>query len=435
MKLRHRTRVAALLALLQLGSAAGSETLAQTGRPQAPTPGSAGRGRESGADLTIYLLTMGPGDAVWERFGHDAILVHDPVAGTDIAYNYGMFDFNAPHFYSNFVQGRMMYWMEGDPLAWILPIYRQENRTVWAQELSLTPPQRLELKRFLEWNARPENRFYRYDPFRDNCTTRVRDAIDRALGGVIRRATESEPSGTTYRWHTRILMEPQPAAYSGIELGLGEPTDDEITVWEEMFLPMQLMEQLRDIEVTGPDGRAAPLVKRELTLLPSDRPPLPSRPPTRWPFYLAIGIGLGLALALTGASAAATRVGRFAFTVLGTGWAAFVGIFGCVLVFLWGFTDHWATYSNENVLQFGPLSLALVPLLPLFALGRARSATTLAAAVVAGLAVIGFAMQPLPGLDQVNGEIIALALPAHVGLLVGVLAIRRRAAPVPDGDT
>jgi hypothetical protein len=46
----------------------------------------------------------------------------------------------------------------------------------------------------------------------------------------------------------------------------------------------------------------------------------------------------------------------------------------------------------------------------------ARAATT-----VAALAVAGFVLQVLPGLDQVNGEILALTLPAHFGLAWGVL--------------
>jgi hypothetical protein len=35
------------------------------------------------SQLTVYLMTMGPGKAVWERFGHNAIWIHDPARGTD----------------------------------------------------------------------------------------------------------------------------------------------------------------------------------------------------------------------------------------------------------------------------------------------------------------------------------------------------------------
>ncbi|HEX2095552.1 MAG TPA: DUF4105 domain-containing protein, partial [Longimicrobiaceae bacterium] len=94
--------------------------------PASPAP-------EPGSELTVYLLTMGPGDLVWERFGHNALWIHDPVRGTDLAYNYGLFDFRQENFVLRFVQGRMLYWMEGIPIDWTLEAYRRGNRAVWAQ--------------------------------------------------------------------------------------------------------------------------------------------------------------------------------------------------------------------------------------------------------------------------------------------------------------
>src|ERR1043165_7725993 len=67
---------------------------------------------EPGSDLTVYLLTFGWGDAVWERFGHNAIWIRDRARNTDLTYNWGMFDFNQPHFIWRFVTGDTRYWME-----------------------------------------------------------------------------------------------------------------------------------------------------------------------------------------------------------------------------------------------------------------------------------------------------------------------------------
>ena len=138
-----------------------------------------------GSELTISIMTMGAGAEVWERFGHNAIVVEDRRLGSSVAYNYGMFSFRQENFLLRFLQGRMMYWMAGisTPKA-SCPSTATLQRSVWQQELNLTPAQRLALRDFLEWNARKENRFYRYDYYRDNCSTRVRDAIDRVLGGV-----------------------------------------------------------------------------------------------------------------------------------------------------------------------------------------------------------------------------------------------------------
>ena len=58
-------------------------------------------------------MTMGPGDEVWEKFGHNAIWIHDSLRNTDIAYNWGLFDFSASDFLPRFLKGDMLYWMGG----------------------------------------------------------------------------------------------------------------------------------------------------------------------------------------------------------------------------------------------------------------------------------------------------------------------------------
>jgi Domain of unknown function (DUF4105) len=440
-----RSAVAALSALLWIATApvprrpgtAQATALPHTRRAappavQAQVPSAPPSAPQPGSTIRVALVTMGPGDAVWERFGHDALWIRDAADGTDITYNYGMFDFNAPHFWSNFILGRMEYWMEGFPAESFIGWYIQNDRSVWVQELNLTPAQALALKQFLQWNALPQNRFYRYDYYRDNCTTRLRDALNRVLGGAIRQQTTDVPSGTTYRWHTRVLTAAEPLVYTGTELGLGEPVDRPISVWEEMFLPMQLMTHLRDITITGPDGKPEPLVESETTAFQArDRKALPDAPPRRWPEYLILGLALGGVM--TGLGAAAGRHHRAARMLLATiavAWALVAGVFGAVIDFLWLFTQHWAAHQNENLLQATPLSLLLVVLVPLSLLGRHRprpaGAAHVTAWIVAGLAIAGFLLQALPTWDQVNGEIIALAMPAHIGLAVGLgLALRR----------
>ena len=159
--------------------------------------------------------------------------------------------------------------------------YIRTDRSIWVQELNLTPQQRLALRDFVEWNALPENRFYRYDYVLDNCSTRVRDAIDWALGGQIRRQTEGEPSGTTYREHTRRLTSADPVLYTGLMLGLGASVDEPISQWEEMFLPGKVKARVEELSVAGPDGVAVPLVGREQVLHQAvARAPASVTPPT-----------------------------------------------------------------------------------------------------------------------------------------------------------
>src|SRR6185437_12821667 len=133
---------------------------------------------EPGSQFTVYLVTAGQGDAIWEKFGHTAIWIHDSVSGSDVAYNWGIFDFAQPGFIRRFLQGHMIYWMApfNDPR--MIRQYIAANRSLWVQRLHLSPTQRNTLHDFVAWNAREENKYYRYDYYRDNCSTRVRDVFD-----------------------------------------------------------------------------------------------------------------------------------------------------------------------------------------------------------------------------------------------------------------
>jgi len=381
--------------------------------------------------LTVYLMTMGPGKRVWERFGHNAIWIHDPARGSDQAYNYGIFDFRQQNFLLRFVQGRMWYSMQGAPARLYLEEYRKANRSVWVQELNIPPLARRELQEFLEWNERPENRFYHYDYYRDNCSTRVRDALDRALNGRIREETSGVPTGKTYRFHTLRLTANDPAVYTGLLLALGQPADRPISAWEEMFLPLALREHLRRITLTGPDGMPKPLVTSERTLFESAAAPPPAEPPHWLPVYLIVGLTIGgTAFGLAG-PARNNRSARVGFVILTSIWGLLMGIAGLVLAGLWGLTDHSAAYNNENILQASLLVLPLLGLVPrlVFASQSAARTALLVAASVTALSLLGLLLKLLPPFHQVNGAIIALALPAHAGVAAGAWRLARGQEP------
>jgi hypothetical protein len=315
----------------------------------------------------------------------------------------------------------MWYWMQGFPARSYVELYRRANRSVWIQELEMPPQARRKLQEFLEWNERPENRFYHYDYYRDNCSTRVRDALDWALGGPIRQATLALATGKTYRFHTRRLTSNDPLIYTGLLLALGQPVDRPISAWEEMFLPLALREHLRRISVPGSDGRPTPLVRSEQTLFESTATPPPDRPPFWLPVYLGLGLVLGGATLGLSTLARRSRLASLGFMMVSGGWALLVGILGLILVGLWALTDHTAAYRNESVLQASLLALALLPLRP----GAARQGpgsrrALLLAGLVAGLSMAGLLLKLSPAFYQVNGEIIALALPIHLGVAAGI---------------
>jgi hypothetical protein len=372
--------------------------------------------------LTVYLMTMGPGKYVWERFGHNALWIHDPVRGTDQTYNYGLFDFHQQNFLLRFVQGRMWYWMQGFPAQSYVESYRRANRSVWVQELDIPPQQRRELQAFLQWNEQPEHRFYHYDYYRDNCSTRVRDALDRVLGGTLREQTARRMTDRSYRFHTQRLTTNDPPIYTGLMLALGQPVDRPISAWQEMFLPLAMREWIRTIKVTGADGRQHPLVKSERTLFDSTEPAPPARPPSWLLMYLIGGMVIGGSTLALSSAVGQNRAARWGFLLVVWIWSLASGIAGVILAGLWGLTDHAAAYHNENLLQADVLSLLLIWWLTRLVLGtptRARGAMVVAA-MIAAVSVLGLLLKLLPQFYQVNSQMIALALPAHAGVAAAV---------------
>ena len=386
---------------------------------------------EPGSNLTVYLLTMGPGDQVWEKFGHNAIWIHDQANHTDIAYHWGLFDFADKEFIPRFILGRMRYSMGAFDFDQTIDAYRQTNRMVWAQQLNLTPAQRQRLADFVAWNVQPENRYYHYDYFRDNCSTRVRDALDGALGGLIKRETQNIPSNSTYRFHTARLTQGDWGVFTGTMYGLGEPVDRQLSAYDEMFLPVRMKDRLRSVKVNG-----QPLVLSERVLVQASRPAEDTQVRRGMTGYFAI------ALVLIAIGIAAFYVFKSSFTAALTVaalWSLIAGIAGFVLAFLWAFTDHLYSYRNENLFQLNPLSLVLFVGLIVTAIRYRRRKGTVPvldwvmwfARAVALLSVLGFVLQILPWLDQVNADAIALALPLHIAVLVLLAAIKRRAIRAP----
>lgn len=406
-------------------------------RPSVAVPGSqvvsSPRPEGTGSELTIYLLTMGYGDEIWERFGHNAIRIVDASRGTDSVYHWGAFDFAQPHFLRRFMTGDTEYWMKGEVIAETMAQYHYLNRSVWAQELDLTPAERIAVRDYIAWNARPENLYYRYDYYLDNCSTRVRDILDRAVGGQLESAMASRLTGATYRFHTQRALRFDRAVALGTDIGLGEGADRPITQWEEAFLPGRLQEHIRSVQVTRPDG-TRPLVKAEQQLFAANRGPEPTEPASTLFRNLLIGIGVAaVAGVLARAAMSGRRRPRLAFVSLATTWVALNGILGVILIVGWTATRHVFMVRNENLLQFNALSLGLAVLLPLAVMrGRAVPLARGLAVAIAAISVVGLAMKVVPAFGQHNVAIIALTLPAHLVIAWAVRALPMASATAPS---
>jgi uncharacterized protein DUF4105 len=377
-------------------------------------------------ELKVFLMTFGPGRQVWERFGHNAIWIHDPSDSTDLAFNYGLFDFHQHNFLLRFARGQMWYWMAGYPASAYIDQYERDNRSIWIQELELPPRAKIQLEEFLRWNALPEHRYYHYDYYRDNCSTRVRDAIDRVLNGAFRRQTDTVPAHTSYRFHTQRLTTNDPLIFTALLGALGPGVDRPISAWEEMFLPLEMQQWVRTVTVPGPDGRPLPLVRSERTIFESTLRPPPDSPPNWVPWYLLVGLSIGGIASALARPARRSPAARFGFLVVTGGWLVLAGLAGVVLGGLWGLTDHVMAYRNQNLLQLDPLALALVP--AAFSAVRAGTPSwgVRLARLVVALSLAGLALKLLPAWTQVNGPIIALALPAHLGVAAALTRLASR---------
>ncbi|MCU0656819.1 MAG: DUF4105 domain-containing protein [Polyangiaceae bacterium] len=372
---------------------------------------------EPGEEYTVSVLTFGPGDHPFFKFGHNAILVHDERRRTDRVYNFGTFAFDSPALIPVFLKGKLRYWLSVQSLGGTIAAYRRENRTIDAQELALPPELRRQIVDALETNARPENRYYKYDYYRDNCSTRVRDAVDRVTGGKLHEAAR-KPARMTWRSHTMRLVADDWPVYLGLQVAMGDLIDQPIDVWSEMFLPARLQETLREVQIPGPDGAPRPLVKRETRLLDAERAPVRTEPPARVFPLLGVGALLGVSFAALGRAAPSSRAARVALGLGSSLVGLLSGLLGLIFLLFWTYTDHEVAHRNENLLQCVPWAIALAG----FGLGVARNrprsmrwAFRLSAAALVA-SVLGLLCKILPWFDQHNSEIIALLLPLWAGL-------------------
>ena len=360
-------------------------------QPIDPPSGAVAGGVGLSDSARVSLLTMLPGDAVYSLWGHNAIRIADPASGVDRAYNYGTFDATQPHFVLRFLSGRLNYLLDTAPFEYELRRYAAQGRPIVEQTLDLPPETVRALYDLLEVNALPENRDYRYDFLRDNCSTRLLDVIDAALAETGRPRVALPPIDTTstFRDDVRRYMVGDPLVDAGTALGLGLPMDQVPTRREAVFLPLALADAL-----DGATVRGRPLVTSRDTLFWIEGAGLPS-PAFPWTTALAGGLlATGLAGALGGRRlpTGLRRLGR----VADAGLFAAAGFAGTVLLLLWTATDHYVTEANVELLWLWPTHLVFaVPLLRA-ELSRFWRRYALAAAVVGLLSVVVWAVWPEP---------------------------------------
>jgi hypothetical protein len=283
----------------------------------------------------ISLLTCGPGDELYSVFGHTAIRVNDPVAGVDIVYNYGTFDFSAPNFYLRFVKGDLQYFVSVSSYEDFVYTYQYYDRDVYEQVLNLTPQQEQKIFKELNDVLASDRKFYTYKFIDRNCTTMAGDVIELGTGSKI--SNKNSDNGKTYRKIIYEYLDNHFIESFGINLMFGIKTDQQL---DELFLPTHLMEGVSNTQ-TANGVLAGPVVTINKSKMESTGISILNN------YYTFCAIVLIL-MFFTG-----KKNFYVPFLVL----AGVIGVFFCVVGF---YSFHEEIVYNYNALLINPLFLILL---------------------------------------------------------------------------
>lgn len=376
-----------------------------------------------GDPLKVHLLTTSPGALIFNSMGHTAISISGGPLKEAEVYNWGAFNGQTQSVLSEFLTGRMEFWLAAE--VWKVQWKRtvRQDRTMVAQELNLPQARAAELLDILQEEHKPENRYYVYHYAHDNCATRARDVLDRVTAGALQQALEV-PAETTGRFEGSRHLAQWPVVAFGFHFLASSFLDQPLTEWTAGMVPERLMKSLSKVEATEgwPDGRPRPLVAETCTLRKGTNHWAREAPLPRWPPALA-----GLVLAVAGGALAVGggRGRRVAGGVLLGLPLLLGGILGTVTLALWansdldgvGPTENWAFTGLQSFVVFGLLVRALRD--------RAGARARATSAVLAGVGLAYPAVKLALGLPQDNWDMVGTFLPALVAAAVVVWARRR----------
>ena len=289
--------------------------------------------------LRISLLTCGPGQDLYSTFGHTAIRVTDSSRQSDIVYNYGTFDFEEDGFYLKFARGKLLYCLTTERFVDFVYDYRSEHRIVTEQELNLSADEKIMLKQKLDSNMLPQYRYYKYDFFLDNCTTRPRDLIV-AVKKTLPPLHSSMPAGTSLREAFHVYLNKKKLWWSklGIDILLGAPSDAAMSVAQQQFLPDNLMKALDSSNA----DRQYVISKKQLYQIEEPTADISFFTPMVVFSLLFILIVL---LGFSNNKTVQTFVRGFDGVLF-----FFTGLLGIAIILMWTATDHQNCRNNYNLL-------------------------------------------------------------------------------------
>ncbi len=205
---------------------------------------------QDSSHLRISLLTCTPGEELYSTFGHSAYRVIDSSKAfndqwRDVVYNYGTFNFDDEGFYLKFIRGKLLYYVSAEYFSGFKDLYQSTNRGITEQVLDLSASEKITMQHFLNENLKEENKYYKYDFFLDNCTTRLRDILKKQHDSSFCQIPVM-PMGSRFRQAIHQYLDKNGKYWSklGIDILLGQPCDVVMTPEQMQFLPDNLMKSL-----------------------------------------------------------------------------------------------------------------------------------------------------------------------------------------------
>lgn len=306
-------------------------------------------------NIEVSVLTCSPGQEVYSLYGHTAIRVKDKGNGTDYVFNYGVFDFNSEHFVWNFVLGKTDYICMAVPWEYFTREYEARGSSIVAQVLNLTDSEAIKVRDYLYRNIRKENCVYRYNYLTNNCTTRVMDCVESCVEGDLVYSWLQEKR--TYRGIMHEYTLNYPWMQEGNDVLLGADVDTLLAYRATCFVPEYYMNALAGAVVRNEFQDTRRFVRETLTLVkanPSKVPGHKDLPLTPMEFgWLAFAIGV----LIMGAEFLTHKM----FWVLDVLLLLVQGLAGCLITFVFFFSEHPTLDSNWLVGVLNPIPLVALP--------------------------------------------------------------------------
>jgi hypothetical protein len=306
-------------------------------------------------DTIVYLLTCGTGTETYSIYGHSALRIVVPEQKTDTVFNWGIFDFSAPYFAWKFAKGRLDYSVAGESLQMFLRTYFYEQRYVVSQKINLDAGETRKLIALIKENIKPENVKYRYDFFYDDCSTRIRDLLEKSIGEKLLYPPAESGKLPTFREMVGKYQNPFPWLNFGIDLIMGSPGEKKASFRDRMFLPIDMKNGLSET-VINRNGKMTPMLQNPEVILDFEIPVVKQMFLISPVFVFTL---LLIIIIISSSLFKHIKVNNFIDIVL----FSVFSVLAIMMIFFNFFTDHQQMKWNLNIIWLNPFIIVCLLML------------------------------------------------------------------------